>query len=179
MDIPFPTAIWAGALVIFCLRVCDVTLGTIRTIMMVKGRYPVAGLIGFFEVLIFVVAISQVLLHLETIWHAVGYAGGYATGTILGGFLEGRMALGYVEVSAHCRDGWRMLAGELRAEGFGVTEYAAQGKDGVIHVVETLVPRRDLPLALDVIRATAPDAFVHANEQQFIYRGYFRRPKQK
>ena len=175
----FPASVFWGVLLIFTLRVTDVTLGVIRIIMTVKGRSLVAGAIGFVEVTIFIVAIGQVLSHLDTVYHVLGYSSGFACGTILGGYIEKWMALGFILVNIHAKHHWRLVAGELRAEGFGVTEYEAIGKDGTVHVVETLVQRKRLPLVMDVVRSVAPDAFVHADEQQFIRQGYIRGLKRK
>jgi uncharacterized protein YebE (UPF0316 family) len=175
----FPQSIWLSALIIFGLRITDVSLGTVRTIMTVKGRNLVAGAIGFVEVTIFIFAISQVLRGIEHPVQIFAYSGGFATGTVIGGVIEKWLALGYVLINVHGGAETQLIAGELRAEGFGVTQYEAIGKDGPVRVVETLVPRKSFPLALDVIQTVAPHAFVHATEQQFIRRGYVNQLKKK
>lgn len=175
----FPESILWGCLLIFCLRLFDVTLSVLRTILTVKGRQVLAGVIGFFEVTVFVIAISQVLANLDTIYHVLAYSGGFACGTVLGGTIEKWLAMGHVLVSVHCLRDWRLVAGELRSEGFGVTEYEAVGKDGPVHVVDSLVPRKEFPLAMQVIQAVVPEAFVHTTEQQFIFQAFHRRIKSK
>ena len=81
-----------GALLIFCLRLIDVSMGTVRILMAVRGRRLLAGAIGFFEVTIFLVAISQVVANIGNWWNVLGYAGGFAVGTILGMTIEKKLA---------------------------------------------------------------------------------------
>ena len=172
----FPSSLLLSSLLIFGMRITDVSLRTIRTIMTVKGRNVVAGLIGFVEVTIFIVAISQVLAHLDHPVRVFAYSGGFATGTIVGGYIEKWMALGHVLVNVHGGPEIQLVAGELRAEGFGVTQFDAVGMDGAVHVMESLVPRKRFPRALTIIQTVAPRAFIHATEQQFIRRGHMTRP---
>ena len=82
-----------GALLIFCLRLIGVSVGTVRMLMAVRGRRLVAGVMGFFEVTIFLVAISQVLTNIGNWWNVLGYAGGFAVGTILGMTIEKKLAM--------------------------------------------------------------------------------------
>ena len=88
-----------GALLIFCLRFIDVSMGTVRLLMAMRGRRLVAGLIGFIEVSIYVVAISQVVTNIGNWWNVLGYAGGFAMGTIVGITIEKMLAIGLAEVN--------------------------------------------------------------------------------
>jgi uncharacterized protein YebE (UPF0316 family) len=175
----FPQSVYWGALLIFCLRVTDVSLSVVRTIMTVKGRNWVAGGIAFVEVTIFVIAISQVLRNIAHPIQIFAYSGGYAAGTVIGGYVEKWLALGHVMISVHCKGGDRLLAGELRHEGFGVTTYEAAGKDGPIQVVEIVVLRKDFVRAMDIVHAVAPEAFAHTQEALYIHRGFMPRKKYK
>jgi uncharacterized protein YebE (UPF0316 family) len=83
-----------GALIIFGLRVVDVSMGTVRMILGVRGYRGQAATIGFFEVLIWLIAVGAALQHLTSILHIVGYAGGFAVGNYAGIWLESRFALG-------------------------------------------------------------------------------------
>ena len=168
----FPDSVYLGALVIFLLRLTDVSMSVIRTIMSVKGRPWIAGAIAFVEVTIFIIAISEVLRNVVHPIQIFAYSGGFAAGTIVGGYFERWLAMGFVMLSVHCSDEHRLLAGELRAEGFGVTTYQAEGKDGPIQVVESIVGRKNFPRAMEVVQAVAPDAFVHTSEALHIQRGF-------
>mgnify|MGYP006971729778 CR=1 FL=1 len=85
-------------LLIVCLRIADVSMGTVRTIMIMRDRHKWATLIGFVEVTIWVVAISQVFTNLNNVWHVLGCSGGFAIGTLVGMWLEDKLALGNVDI---------------------------------------------------------------------------------
>ena len=112
---------------IFAARVIDVSLGTIRTILVFRGHKYVAALIGFVEILIWVVAASKVIQNLDTWYLAVAYAGGFATGNIVGIYLEGKLAIGTELVRAVSKDESVELAEHLRSKGYEVVELAGQG----------------------------------------------------
>jgi uncharacterized protein YebE (UPF0316 family) len=87
--------VWMLCLVIFVLRICDVTLGTVRTVAIVKGRITAAAFLGFFEVLIWILAVSQVITRInESVFLALAFAGGFATGNAVGILVERKLAMG-------------------------------------------------------------------------------------
>ena len=87
-------ALPVGALLIFLLRIVDVSMATVRLIFAVRGRRGLAAVIGFFEILVWIFAVGQALQHLDSVLHLLGYAAGFATGSYVGVWLEGRLALG-------------------------------------------------------------------------------------
>ena len=97
-----------GGLLVFCLRLTDVTRGTLRILMTVRGRKLLAALIGFVEVTIFVVAIGQVVRNVGNVWNGLGYSGGFATGTLVGMTIEEHLALGWTVV--------RIISSDLTAD---------------------------------------------------------------
>lgn len=159
-------------LLIFCLRLTDVTLGTLRILMTVRGRKPLAALIGFIEVTIFVVAISQVVRNATNIWRVLGYSGGFAAGTLVGMTIEERLALGITVVRIISSDIQRGVADALRALGFGVTEMAGQGLRGTVDIMEVVVRRNELPKVLQAVEEVDSQAFVTVEETRRVYRGY-------
>lgn len=161
-----------GGLLIFCLRLTDVTLGTLRILMTVRGRKPLAALIGFVEVTIFVVAISQVVRNATNIWSVLGYSGGFAAGTLVGMTIEERLALGFTVVRIMSTNLENKLAEALRALGFGVTEMSGQGLRGTVEILEVVVQRHDLPKVLQTIDHVDSKAFVTVEETRRVYRGY-------
>ncbi len=88
-----------GPFIIMLMRICDVTIGTLRTILVVQGRKYLAGIAGFFEVLIWVFAIRFIMEHLDNIANLFGYAAGFALGNIIGITLEQRIGLGFVQLN--------------------------------------------------------------------------------
>jgi uncharacterized protein YebE (UPF0316 family) len=167
-----PMEAFLGGLLIFVLRLTDVTLGTLRILMTVRGRKPYAALIGFVEVTIFIVAISQVIRNVDSIWNVLGYSGGFAAGTLVGMTLEERLALGWTVVRIISAGAGARLAEELRAAGFGVTEMSGQGMRGSVDIYEVVVRRGEMPRALEIVERVDPKAFVTVEETRRVYRGW-------
>jgi uncharacterized protein YebE (UPF0316 family) len=161
-----------GGLLIFCLRLCDVTLGTLRILMTVRGRKYLAALIGFFEVTIFIVAVSQVVRNVHNVWMVLGYSSGFAAGTLVGMTIEERLALGFTVVRIISTDIQNKIAEALRALGYGVTEMTGQGLRGAVEILEVVVQRHDLPVVLQTIDEVDSKAFVTVEETRRVYRGY-------
>ncbi|OQX64937.1 MAG: hypothetical protein B5M51_02150 [Anaerolinea sp. 4484_236] len=165
---------WVFALIIFFLRVIDMSLGTLRFLVSVRGRKMAAWMLGFFQSIIFVLAITSVLSSLDNILNIVSYAAGYATGGVLGVWLEGKMAIGYVRVQVVSSLRGAELAEKLRAEGFAVTEVSARGKDGMVSMLSCAVLRKRVSLAEKIIREVDEDAFVTTEEMRAVRRGFWR-----
>src|SRR5512137_1444260 len=88
-----------GAGLIFLLRVMDMSLDTLRVLVVMRGRKGIAWILGFFQALIFVLAISSVLKNLDNPLNIIGYAAGFATGNVVGMWIEERLAIGHVKIS--------------------------------------------------------------------------------
>lgn len=161
-----------GGLLIFCLRLCDVTLGTLRIVMTVRGRKLFAALFGFIEVTIFVVAISRVVRNMGNPWLVLGYSSGFAAGTLVGMTIEERLALGWTVVRIISTDLSKRVAEALRLAGFGVTEMSGQGMRGTVEIFEVVVRRVDLPKVLQTVDQVDSKAFVTVEETRRVYRGW-------
>jgi len=161
-----------GALVIFGLRLCDVTLGTIRLIVSIQGRCYLAAGIAFVEVTIFVIAIGKVLGELDNFVNVLAYSGGFACGTILGIVVEARLALGkrIVRIVTHRQND--RLVNQLREAGFAVTRISGEGRDGTVYILFSVVRRRVLDRYLKMVNELAPKAFVTIEEARDTMHGY-------
>jgi uncharacterized protein YebE (UPF0316 family) len=168
-----------GPLVIFGLRIVDVSLATLRMLLSVRGVKYAAPLIGFFEVLVWITAVGTAIQHLDSPLHLIGYASGFATGTLVGLLIEERMAIGVASIRVVSRHGGVELAEALRELGFGVTEFAGQGREGNVEVVDAVLRRRDLPNAMKEIDYWDPDAFVTIQEPRAIRRGWLLQNRRK
>lgn len=157
---------------IFGLRIVDVSLATTRMLLTVRNQRLQVAFIGFFEVLIWLLAVGTAIQHLDSAWHVVGYAGGFAAGSVVGLWLEERLALGLTTVQIVSREGGRELADALRAEGFGVTELEGRGREGPVELVQTVVRRRQTAVVLDQVDRWDPDAFVSLAEPRAVRRGW-------
>jgi uncharacterized protein YebE (UPF0316 family) len=162
---------WAP-LLIFCLRVTDVSMATVRTLLIVRGAKMFVPVIGFFEVSIWVFAVSAVVQNLTSPLHLVGYAGGFATGNVVGMMLEERMALGMASVNTMVRTGGAALAASLRDLGFAVTEMDGRGKDGPVEVLYSVIPRRRIGAYMAEVERGAPNAFSVVEDPKAIRQGW-------
>ena len=153
-----------GALLIFAMRIVDVSLGTLRIGMLVRGKRGWAGLLSFFESLVWLVAAARVLGNLESPLQFVAYAGGYATGTMLGSFIEKWLAVGQVVMRVIYPVGAPDIQTHLREAGFYVTALNASGRDGEVQVLFSVMKRRRVQSALDVLEQHYPKAFVTIEE---------------
>jgi uncharacterized protein YebE (UPF0316 family) len=144
-------------LLIFGARICDVSVGTLRTLMVVNGRRGWAWLLGFFEVLIWVIAASFVLQNVTRVpFYAVMFALGAATGSYVGLTVERRVAFGHQIVRVFTRRG-RAVAERLRDEGFPVTEIDGRGRSGPVELLFVEVMRRNAMRVIRLARELDPE----------------------
>lgn len=146
--------------VIFGLRICDVSLDTVRMICIVRGLRLLAAGFGFVAVFIWLVAISAVMQHIREPLNMVAYAGGYATGNWVGIWLEGRLALGQqiVRLISFKLDG--QLAEGLRKMGFVVTEIEGRGRSAPVKICFVATRRREVPGLIRYATQADPDIFI-------------------
>jgi uncharacterized protein YebE (UPF0316 family) len=131
-----------SASMIFALRVTDMTLDTLRVLVMMRGRRKIAWVLGFFQASIFVIAITNVLSNLDNPLNILGYAAGFATGIVVGMAIEERLAIGHVQLSIISPGRGAALAERLRAEGYAITEISGRGKDGVVTMLNCSVLKK-------------------------------------
>jgi uncharacterized protein YebE (UPF0316 family) len=161
-----------GPLVIFGLRIVDVSLSTLRILLAVRNQRLLVPIIGAVEVTIWIFAVGNAIRHLDSGWHVVGYAGGFAAGTIVGLWLEEKLAIGLATMHIISRRMDGELAGALRAQGCGVTEFEATGREGRVEFIYTVVPRRRIARVLAEVDRLDPDAFVTVEEPREMLRGW-------
>lgn len=145
--------VWATALLIFALRIGDVSLGTMRTLSVVQGRIVQSVALGFFEVLIWVIGISQVMGGLrESPVLGIAYALGFAAGNAVGIAIEQRLAMGSVVLRIISPRFGREIADHLRRRGYRLTTFDGQGRDGPVTMLLVTCRRRDARSVLGVAR---------------------------
>ncbi len=164
----------ASALLIFGLRVLDMTLDTLRMLFVVRGRKAIAWVMGFGQSAVFVLAISSVLANLGNPWNLVGYAGGFATGVVAGMWIEERLAIGHIHMRIISSRRGTALAGHLREAGYAVTEIPARGKDGTVSLLTLSVRRRDASKVEGKVMEVDDQAFITAEDVRPIWRGFWR-----
>ncbi len=149
-----------GALLIFCLRLVDVSIGAIRIVMIVRGERWTAGLLGFFESLTWVIAAGLVFSNLDSPVRMVAYAAGFGAGTILGSTMERKLKIGKTVLRVITPIDTPEVAPALRQAGFGVTVVNAEGKQGDVRLAFTVIPRRRADEALRIVSRVNPEAFL-------------------
>ena len=172
MDLDFPYPLITVPLFIFVARLGDVSLATLRIILISRGMRHVAPVVGFFESLIWLIAISQAMQHLDHWYNYVAYAGGFAAGTWLGIFLESRIALGLLAVRIITQENAEDLIGQLRSARFGVTDFAARGVMGNVRLIFTVIQRKDLEKVLAIVREGHPKAFISTSDVRAVSEGF-------
>lgn len=150
---------WQLGLLIFALRIVDVSMGTVRTLSVVAGHVGISVGLGFLEVLIWVFAISQVIqVAASSPFILLMYAGGFATGNAVGIWVERRLALGRRVLRVITSRGSE-VAEALRALGQPVTMFRGEGRDGERTLLYTLCERKDVGTLVDEARRLDPQLF--------------------
>jgi len=145
-------------LIIFFARIFDVSLATIRMLLVVRGKKYHAAVMGFLEAIIYIVALSRVVNNLDDPWKLLAYGLGFASGSIVGSFLEEKMAIGHVALQVIPDHGMgEELVMVLRTAGYGVTGH---GMTGTKEVLLVSTARKTLPRLNSIIEEFAPGSFV-------------------
>lgn len=158
---------------IFLARICDVTIGTVRIVMVAKGQKFWAPVLGFFEVLIWIITMSKVMQNLDNWLCYVGYAGGFATGNLVGLLLEQKLAVGIVKIQVITRKDASQLIEALKASGYGITHHPAMGGTENVSIIHTIVKRTEIQKIEEIIRNYNPKAFYSVEEIKFVSQGIF------
>ena len=150
----------ATGILIFLARICDVSLGTVRTIVTVQGRGVVAFFLAIFEILIWITVITTVVQKVnEQPILALFYALGYATGNLVGIAVERKIALGFMVLRVFTRSAGRALTERLREMGQPVTVFRGEGMRGPVDELYIACRRRDLKQILAIVNAEDPESF--------------------
>ena len=160
-------------LLIFMARIMDVTIGTLRIVMVAKGQKFWAPIMGFFEVLIWIITMSKVVQNLDNWLCYVGYAGGFATGNWVGLILEEKLAMGIMKIQIITRKEASQLIEALKNAGYGITHHDAHGGSSVVSIIHSIVKRTDLGKVEEIIRTYNPKAFYTIEEVKFVSQGVF------
>lgn len=147
-------------LIIFVARICDVSIGTVRTIITVQGRTTVAFFLATFEITIWVLVASAVINQVrDQPILVIFYAFGYATGNVVGIIVERKLAFGLIILRVITRSAGKQLTDTLREKGQPVTVFSGEGMAGPVKELYIACRRRDLKWILLDVRAIDPNAF--------------------
>ena len=161
---------WYGWVIIpfliFLSRICDVSLSTVRIMFVMTGRRNIAPWLGALEVLIWLIAIGQIMQHLTNVACYLAYAGGFATGTYIGMRIEERLAIGTYIVRVITERADRLIA-YLKENNYRVTVLEGDSNHGKVNVLFLVIRRSRIDHVQNLIKELAPEAFYTVGSIKF------------
>ena len=161
---------------IFCGRLVDVTLSTLQTMLLVKGKRNYATIIGFIDVFIWFLVVREALnTDIKSIWIALAYAGGYAAGTFTGSNLSKKVIKGTVGVQVITKNIGNKVIKAIKASGFSATYVECKGihKEDTSYMIGAQVDNKRLDEFKSLITNIDENAFITVTESKEIMNGYF------
>jgi len=158
---------------IFSIRVVDVSMGTLRIILMSRGKKNWVPFFGFVEIFIWLIAIKQIFHNLNNWMCYIAYAGGFAMGNYVGMWLDDKLALGFQVVRIITRTDASNLISALIKNGYGVTHADGEGATGRVKIIFTLIHRKCLPEVREMIQQFNPRAFYSVEDVRMATEGIF------
>lgn len=155
-------------LLIILARIVDVSMGTIKIILIARGNKTLAPVIGFFEVLVWLLAVTRIFENLDNWVCYIAYAFGFALGSYIGIKLEERLAIGIQVIRIITRKDATVLASALRRKGYGVTYIPAEGSSGKVGILYSIMNRKNIQGVIELIREYNPNAFYTIEDIRFV-----------
>ena len=164
-------------LLIFLARITDQTIGTVRLIYAAKGLKYLAPLVGFFESLVWLTAVSQIMKHLDNFYCYIAFAGGFAMGNFFGILLEQKISIGVVLVRVVLQKYEVVLGENLKSAGYGFTLFDGVGREGSVKLMFSTIQRRDLKSYLKIVHEVRPNAFYTVEDIRQVKGNVFEKTK--
>jgi len=161
---------------IFLARMTDVSIGTIRIMVLNKGKRLLTPLLGFFEILIWLLAIRQIFIQLTNPVCYIAYAGGFAMGNYVGIIIEEKLAIGFGLIRVITHKDATELINCLNRQGYGATSIEAKGSTGKVHVIYSIVKRSEIAKVIHIIKKYNPKAFYTIEDVKAVKEGIFPSP---
>ncbi|MCF8364559.1 MAG: DUF2179 domain-containing protein [Bacteroidales bacterium] len=163
-------------LLIFLSRIADQSIGTLRLIFVSKGYKYIAPILGFFEVIIWLLAVTQIFKQLDNFYYYIAYGAGFAAGNYLGMVLEERISLGSVVVRIIPRKDTSKLVEAMKLKNYGITLMDAIGSRGPVQIIFTIIPRKLIKELAGLINEYNPNAFYSIEEVKNVSHGISQPP---
>jgi len=165
---------WALTILIFLLRVMGMSMDTLRVLFLLRGRRLATWLLGFLQSALWVIAIGSVLSNLDDLWNVIAYAGGFATGNVVGMAIEELLAVGYANIRIISSGMGNAILETIRDSGYGATEIPGRGKDGTVTMINCSIRRKHISKIQKEISRIDPEAFITIGETRPLHRGFWR-----
>ncbi len=162
-------------ILIFLVRLLSITMDTLRFMLTMRGKQGISWFLGFFESVLFVITVGAVLNDMTNFLYIIGYAAGFATGNVVGMYIERKLAVGHSHISVISKTKGAEVAVALRDNDFAVTEIPALGKDGPVYMSDLSVRRKDIATIEKIVLDTDPDAFITIEDVTPLRAGYWGR----
>lgn len=156
---------------IFLARICDVTIGTVRILLLARGHKMFVPFLGFVEVMIWLLAVRQVLFGMDNFITYIAFAGGFAMGNFVGMIIEERLAVGLEAIRVITRKDASELFEHLKEKGYGVTSIDAQGATGKVNILFMIVDRSEHRKIISIIKRFNPKAFYSIEDVKAVGEG--------
>lgn len=161
-------------ILIFCSRIVDVSLGTIRTTIVVKGKSLIGSLIGFVEVTVWFVVVEQVLSMADNnLLIIISYALGFSAGTYIGGKLTNVLFKSKLGIQIITSNKSQELVNALRENGFAVAVMNINSLKIKKYMFFCEIDSNRLHELKQIINQFDPKAFYVVNETIYVKNGYF------
>ncbi len=160
-------------LLIFIARIVDVSIGTVRIMLIARGRKIITPILGFFEVLIWLLAVRQIMQNLTNVYCYIAFAGGFAMGNYVGMYIEEKLALGAQVIRIITKEDIGDLRKAFKEAGFGLTVVDAHGSMGKVNILFTIVQRCSLKMVVEIIKKFNPKAFYSVEDIKSVSEGIF------
>jgi uncharacterized protein YebE (UPF0316 family) len=164
---------------IFIARILDQSIGTLRLIFISKGMKRIAPFLGFFEVIIWLLAVGQIMQHLDNWLCYVAYGAGFAMGNFIGITLEEKLSIGTSIIRVILSSESPELIGALKLHNFGLTILDAEGAKGRVKILFSIIRRKEIPLFLNTLHEYHPTAFYTIEDVKEAKEGVFKNVGQK
>jgi len=159
---------------IFFARILDQSIGTMRLIFLSKGMKHIAPFLGFFEVIIWLLAIGQIMQHLDNWLCYVAYGAGFAMGNFIGITLEERLSIGTSIIRVILSSESPELINALKSHNFGLTILDAEGAKGKVKVIFSIIRRKEISTFLNTLHEYHPTAFYTIEDVKTAKEGVFK-----
>lgn len=162
---------------IFFVRILDVSLGTVRTIISVKGQNLLASIIGFVEITIWFLVVKEAINTENTsLWIVFSYASGFSVGTYIGGLLSSKFIEGNLGVQIITGEHNYELIDILRKEGYGVTVIDVKGQNNSgKYMLFIEINNKNFNHLKNVVKKHDSQAFIVVNETKYVQNGYLKK----
>ena len=160
-------------LLIFLARVTDVSLGTLRILFISKGLKYYAPLVGFFEILVWLLAIGQIMQNLNVWYYYLFYAGGFATGNFVGIYIEEKLSIGMVAIRVITKKDASNLISALKKEHFGMTVVDAHSASEKVKIIYMVLRRDRISQIIATVKKYNPTAFYSIEDIRFVKEAHF------